>query len=935
MKKIYLSVLVILAVSATYVICCSHGSIRHYGYLGGAEALGSDDDANARYDYELMLLADPATGKIPANIRERELAFAATLPSDATLRASSRTTDLGWQPRGPWNVGGRTRAFAIDISNENNLVAGSTSGGMWRSTDQGKTWVQTTPANEYRSVTCVAQDTRPGHTNVWYYGTGEATGTSASGTGSFYLGNGIYKSTDSGATWKLLPATTSKSISTLDIFGDIAWNIVTDPSDMAHDVVYLATYGAIYKSTDGGATWNSILGGFGTSYYTDVAITKTGIVYATLSSDGGTRGVWRADDGATFTNITPDSFPATYNRVKIGISPSDENQVYFLGNTPGYGLPDTNYVGDVEWNSLWKYHYLAGNGKDTGGIWQNFSSNLPSSGGPFDKFTSQGSYDLVVKVKPNDTNTIFIGGTNLYRSTSGFADNAHTTFIGGYQEFATLPVVNLYLNHHPDQHELAFIPSNPNKMISTNDGGIYFTNDNTVRKVLWTSLNNGYMSTMFYTCAIDHAGTDDIVIGGAQDNGSWFTNSDNLMKPWVTPRGGDGSFCAIADNQKAYYFSIQNGRIMRARLDGSGNVDSFARIDPRGARGYLFINPFVIDPNNNNLMYMAGGKFLWRNNDLSGIPYAANWDSITTNWVRFPDSVSAGGTITAVTACKTPANRVYVGTNSHRVLRLDSADKGTPKFKNITSATPFVIFPSSGGNNAANVNCIAVDPTNGDHIMAVFSNYGVYSLFYSADGGTTWAKAAGNLEANKSTGAGDGPSCRWASIIPVQGGTVYLVGTSVGLFATTQLQDTNTVWVQQGANTIGASVVDMIDYRSTDGLVVVATHSSGIFSTHINSIADITGIKDVAMSKPDFDFTTYPNPFSRQATIQFNLKDPCSVNLQVYDQSGRSVRVIVNEYASAGRHKYSFMANTLPSGIYYCTLRAGEFTETKRMVLVN
>src|ERR1019366_4334057 len=111
-------------------------------------------------------------------------------------------------------------------------------------------------------------------------------------------------------------------------------------------------------------------------------------------------------------------------------------------------------------------------------------------------------------------------------------------------------------------------------------------------------------TTQFYTCAVDHATTDDIVIGGAQDNGSWFTNSTNLTTPWVTPRGGDGAYCAIADHGSAFYFSIQQGKVMRAVLDGSGNIDSFARIDPIGAYQPLFVNPFLIDPNNNDLMYM-------------------------------------------------------------------------------------------------------------------------------------------------------------------------------------------------------------------------------------------------------------------------------------------------------------------------------------------
>lgn len=904
------------------------GSAAAHEYFGDADAIGSGEDANERLAYEVMMLADPATGKIPAHIRARELAYAATLPGGGfSVLGRTTASSVPFDRRGPWNVGGRTRAFAIDVNNTNNFIAGSCSGGMWRSTDQGASWVTTSTNAQHQSVSCLAQDTRAGHTNVWYYGSGEAYGASASTTGAYYLGNGIYKSLDSGVTWTLLPSTTSTSFTGFDIWSDLVWSIVADPSNATQDIVYAAAYGGIYKSTDGGTTWSLALGG-GTAYFTDIAISPTGVVYTTISSDGSTRGLFRSADGLTFTNITPAGFPTTYNRIKIGICPDDETQVYFLGNTPGFGQPDTNYVGDVEWNSLWKYKYLSGDGTGAGGAWSDRSLNLPTAGGPFDKFQCQGSYDLVVKVKPGDTNTVFIGGTNLYRSTTAFTDNTNTRFIGGYQEGATLPIVNMYAEHHPDQHDLVFFPGDPNKMVSANDGGIFVTNDNTAATVFWNSRNNGYLSTMFYTCAIDHAQTNDIIVAGAQDNGSWYTNSSSLTAPWVTPRGGDGSYCAIADNGVAYYLSIQNGKMMKAKLNASGGVDSFARIDPIGAKNYLFINPYILDPNNNNIMYLAGGKYLWRNNDLSGIPYASNWDSISTNWVKFTDSVPApGARITALAVSKNPANRVYYGTSARRVFKVDNANVGTPTPVDISSTTPGVPFPAAG-----NVSCVAVDPDNADHVMVTFSNYGVYSIFYSENGGTTWAKAAGNLEVS-ATGGGEGPSVRWASIIPVTGGTVYLVGTSVGLYATTQLQGTSTVWYWQGASTIGNSVVDMIDYRQNDGLVVVATHSHGIFSGHITHVADVNAVSDPFATS--LSLTNFPNPFTGETSIRFSLEADSYVSLRVYDVTGRLVHVLAEGRQGAGNKQYAFPAAGRVPGVYNCVLTVGDHTEARKIVIAQ
>ncbi len=891
---------------------------------------GMEDDAQGRMNWELRRMADPSTGRIPENIRQKELAFASTLPNDAQGRSLGDRGVLNIVNRGPWNVGGRTRAFGIDISNENRLLAGSCSGGMWLSIDGGLTWNMSNTLSQLKNATCLVQDKRPGHTNVWYYGSGEAYGASAGGTGSYYLGDGLFKSIDSGATWQPVASTAGGAAQSFSTNWQLVWNIANDVS--ANDSIteiYAATYGGIARSINWGASWTNVQGG--TSYFSDVAVTTTGIVYTALSDDGAQKGIWRSANGTAFTNITPPAFPAAYNRITMGINPSNENEVYFLANTPGSGKVTYNYLGDAEWNSLWKYTYLSGNGDTLGGSWQDLSINLPAVGGQFDKWSVQGSYDMVVRVKPNDPNTVFIGGTNLYRSSTGFQDSTHTSFIGGYEHGASLPVVNSYLNHHSDQHCLEFLPSNPDIMISATDGGVFKTLDNNAATVAWQPLNNGYLTSMFYTIAIDHATPgNNIIIGGAQDNGTWYINNNNPTSPWLHAWGGDGSYCAIADNQAYYYFSIQNGKMAKATCDANGNTTGFARIDPIGLEKVEFINPFTLDPNNNNLMYLAGGKNLWRNNDLSGIPLVGNWDSINTNWVKFTDSVpTANSVITAVTACKTPLNRVYYGTDKKRVYRVDNADTGTPTPVDITSTTTGVVFPASGY-----VSCITADPTDGNKVVVVFSNYGVYSMFYSTNGGTTWAKCAGNLEQN-SAGSGSGPSIRWISILPVGDGKVYLAATTTGLYATDSLNGISTVWVQQGINTIGNAVCDMIETRISDGLVVIATHANGIYSTSITSVNDIVNVNDIAASKNDFMLINYPNPVSESTTIEFLLNKKSNVNLQIWDECGRLIETLVNETMPGGLHSVIFDRKNLRAGIYYYCLTAENKRKTNKMVIVK
>ena len=387
------------------------------------------DNPSERVVWERIRLADPSTGEIPRNIHKKERIFAKTLPISNSLSKNN------WVHRGPYNVGGRTRAFALDVLNEDILFAGGASGGMFRSIDAGQNWSMTTHPNQLHNVTCISQDKRAGKEHIWYFGSGELTGSSASGGEAYYQGNGIYKSIDGGLSWDSLPVTATNTPQSFDNNFDFIWNVETDPSNDTLDVVYAATYGSIYRSQDGGYSWQKVING-GSAYYNNVEVSSTGIVYATLSSDGNAngRGIWRSNDGQNFVNIMDSLFPLIYGRIAIGINTSNENEVYFLaGDTDGYGQHTDVFFGGETWTSLWKYEYISGNGSGLGGKWTDLSLNIPANNPTsFDNFNAQGGYDLLVKVHPSNPNTVFIGGTNLWRSTDGFSTGNNTMICGGY-----------------------------------------------------------------------------------------------------------------------------------------------------------------------------------------------------------------------------------------------------------------------------------------------------------------------------------------------------------------------------------------------------------------------------------------------------------------------------------------------------------------------
>ncbi len=884
---------------------------------------GGEDDPNERMTYDFYRLRNPNTGLVPIDIRKKELAFAATLPH----RNESRS--IQWQNRGPYNLGGRTRALSLDVTNENIILAGQVSGGMWRSTDGGASFTKCTQPGQLHSTTCVVQDKRAGKTNVWYYGTGEHYGiVNAAGFTSRFSGDGIFKSTDAGVTWTQLPSTVSNSPTTLYQMRDFdfVWEMATDASNLVEDEVYAAVANGVWRSINGGTSWTPVLG-LDTSItqiseYSDIVITSAGVLYAAISSETPGRGIWRSDDGITWTNITPTGFAASYRRIEIGIAPSDDTQVYFIAETPGTG--NTGH-------SLWKYKYVSGDGSGAGGKWVNRTANIPDEhctgyfNFDFREYNSQNSYDMFVAVHPTDTNLLFLGGTNIYRSYDGFTTAAYD-WIGGYQCDSSRLSNYVYPNHHPDQHKLLFLPSNNNTVISGNDGGLMKTTDITASSVSWQLMNNGYNTGQFYTCAIEPGNTsNEIIIGGLQDNGTYFTNTANYTRDWHKTFYGDGSYCAITHGRSDYYLSIQQGKIYKHQVNDTGGVNNlYTLIDPTGGTNYLFINPFIMDPFDDDVMYMAGGRSIWRNDSLSAIPMTGDeYSTVSQGWRRLAGT-SLGSSFTAprytsLDMSEANTNILYTGTDDGKIYRMDSCRTNNATLKtNVTGAG----FPVG-----AYISCVEVDRLNHNKVLVTFSNYGVKSIFYTSDAGANWTEVSGNLEENND-GSGNGPSVTWAHIYNDGVSTKYYVGTSIGLFSTDNLNGANTIWEQEGANTIGNMVINMITSRISDNTIVVATHGNGIYS---NKIFTPSSVSDVA--KDALTFNCYPNPFTNSVTIEVKGESRGDMEINIFDISGRSVRRI----SEANSKKIvwdgkDFSNNPCTAGTYFVALHTNGKTKTQKII---
>ncbi|MCL4551355.1 MAG: T9SS type A sorting domain-containing protein [Bacteroidetes bacterium] len=880
-------------------------------------SFSTKEDLSARRNWEFFRLRDPYTNSIPANISILEREFAKTLPNNKTMslqKGNKLFSTTTWTYRGPYNQGGRSRAVAVDINDPNIILSGGTTGGMWRSTDKGLSWTKVTPANDtIQTVTCVVQDTRKGKTNIWYYGTGEYSSNLElpdNGAGfTTFLGAGIYKSTDNGLTWTRLASTSPKTSPTFINPFQILWNIAVDTSNVQQDIVFAAVYGGIYRSADGGNTWNVVLGSTNNnSIYTNVAVTSKGEVYGALSN-GTTQGIWHSTDGLDWKDITPQAFPNIYARILIANAPSNSNLIYILANTPSSGKPGSKDGGGGDYHSLWKFNAVTKQ-------WTDLTNNLPDWSGDVGGYSSQSCYDMLIKVSPSDSNLVIIGGTNLYRTTNGFATKLDTTnWVGGYSPAND---ISSYPNQHPDEHDLFFLPSNTKIVYSGHDGGISCTNDITATQVAWTSLNNGFSTTQFYSVALDHATQGSpLIVGGMQDNGNMMDTTSNANAGWrILPYGGDGCISAVADGGQYIYFSTQNGNIMEGRLSDSKG----ALIRPAGAKGFLFVTPYVLNPTETKMIFIAAGSHIWRNSDiLSSIPIGTE-TATTANWVDMT-SIDTSNTVSALAVSRQPANILYYGTNNGKLFKVINADQD-----NATSTT------ITGSNFPQGFICsIAIDPQDANNVLVGFSNYNIMSLFYTSNGGTTWSAVAGNLEQN-ADGTGSGPSIRSVKILNTNNSKTYFVGTNTGLYATSDLNGISTNWVQQGVDNIGLVDVESIDTRDLDGTVIVGTFGNGVYSA-TGFVTDVQNQNNIPIGYALNQ--NYPNPFNPSTVINYQLSMNGKVTLKVYDVLGREVKKLVDEYQSRGKYSVNFDASQLASGVYFYELVSGDFISTKKMVLLK
>ncbi len=875
----------------------------------------------------------------PPNIDELQRQFSATLPvANEGMFAkggSSEVHSQTWVHAGPNNIGGRTRAVVYDVSNANILIAGGVSGGIWRSVDGGKSWVQTSGKNEIASVTAIVQDKRKGKTNIWYFAGGEIKGNSAGTSKKVnYNGQGIYKSTDNGVTWNLLESTKISNPNNQFKFSNVI-RLVIDYTKLDKDIIYAACNGSIQRSEDGGKTWLETIANstyiYNQPVFVELVINNSGTLFAAFGTNKyGTNsstkyGFYRSKDGLNWDDISPKYLNNEILRTVIATSGGDNSPVYFLSidhSQSGFYCP--GYYGYCY--TLYRLDY---NGNAT---WTNLSENLPYFSGINDYgiYNAQNGYNMCIAVKPDNPDVIFIGGTCLFVSNSGFKYD-DCQWIAGYSPKFDRSVISnsiypwnrrmkewknmMFPTGGWDFHSLVFNPKNPNIMVTGSDHGIHRINkiDQAINEheFIWDDLNNGYNTTQFYDCSIHPNEADnEMIIGGMQDNGTWGTFSSDVDFQYMS--GGDGMHSVICPNGDVLV-SSQGGNLIRLIYNGDQMEDGYFLFPSNSPSIFFpFYTPFEINPNDQNALVIGG---------YSSITFCSDYtdqDNLKNSWNTIDYSNGFKET-SALSFAESKPSLLYIGCEDNGLYKIEDINK------------PYDVIQIDYPPNVkyAYTADLWVNPKEEDNFISIISNYNSRSILETTDGGENWIDHGGNLEEYED-GSGNGPSVRAYSRLHYQKDTIHFVGTSAGLYSTKSLDGENTVWVREGENTIGMAVVSQIHTRDSDGKIVVSTHGNGIFKTNYsNSPNDFDG-HNLGFIASEI----YPNPASNEINFVLNSDKNAFVEAKLIDLQGKKIATIFSEKFE-GTKKLNYNTSNLAPGTYFITFNDGSNHVTKKVSIVR
>ncbi|MBS1560712.1 MAG: glycosyl hydrolase [Bacteroidetes bacterium] len=711
--------------------------------------------------------------------------FSAALIVATTVSAVSQSTMTGGmlggmraRSIGPATMGGRIADLAVVSSDPKIIYVGAASGGVWKSTNGGVT-MQPVFDDFNQSIGAIAIDqARPD--TVWV-GTGESwTRNSTS------VGDGVYRSYDGGKTWSFVGLPKSERIARIQI----------DPKDPRR--VFVAVTGALwsdskdrglYRTTDGGATWENVLFTNERSGCADVVMDTTdpNVLYAAMwefrrtpysfASGGPGSGLYRsADGGTTWTKLTNGLPQGDLGRIAIDISPLDHTLIY----------------ANVEAAESGFYRST-----DAGATWERRSTTSASSVRPF--------YFSRIVADPVDKNVIHKAGLNYYRSADG---GASFDALGG--------------SSHSDHHAMWIDKRDNAHILDATDGGLYESFDKAKR---FRHLANLPIS-QFYHVSLDMRAPY-YVYGGLQDNGSWFApvrTSDGIHNAdWKNVGYGDG-FAVLPDatDENIIFWESQGGEAQRTDLR-NGETKKVQPVASReeGKLRFNWNTPIVRSSGDPSVIFI-GSQYLHRSSNRGDAWKTISPDLTTNDSTKLKQDQSGGLTVdnssaenhcTIVTigdAAK-DADVIWVGTDDGNI---QVTRNGGSTWTNVTA--------NVGGLPAHSwVSCVEASPTDPAVAYATFDGHTRGDMtpyvYKTTDHGATWTSLVAASPDVKG----------YANVIrqdPVRAELLYL-GTEYGLYVSF---DAGAHWLPF-RNAIPPVPVRDLAVHPRDHDLVIATHGRGIY----------------------------------------------------------------------------------------------------------
>lgn len=618
-----------------------------------------------------------------------------------------------WRSIGPWtvpngqtygssrvNVSGRISTIAVDPRDPAHVLIGAANGGVWESRNRGASWLPRTDYAATLTVGALAFD--PQNTSIVYCGTGE-------GNWWWWLGAGILRSSDGGASWSPLVTT--------PFTGQGFHDLVVNPANSQH--LLAATTGGLYVSTDGGTTWTQRRNA--TTWTLSFGATGRQTEILAACRDGS----WQSTDGGTtWTGVALPGAPTTFDRLAIAIAPSNQGVVYAWGAGPPY-------VGTDQLPTAY--------------LWRRAAGTWTAVATPPTARSGQAWYDWFVAVAPDRDTQVYCGDIEVHR---GDLAGTTWTWLNITDKDASGDSI------HPDQHAIAFEPGQPDTIYVGNDGGLYRSPD---RGITWQHCNNGLVISEFEYLAQD-VGSSRWILGGTQDNG---TNRWTGSSVWEHVADGDGGDCGVNRADPRTVFHTYYG-MSPERSTSAGNFGSWTWIGPPvpDTEGSLFYPPFEASATSGDTIAIGGDRvYVSRNNGTAWTPLAfpsparssamyipsSNSVYVGTTDGRVFQTTWNGTSWTALAELGTPragasVSDIYVEpTNTQRLWVTNRTVGGGRVFRSDDGGATWI--DQSAGLPGLPINAIEVDSSNSNRIW-VAADLGVYQSF---DAGATWADFSSSL----------------------------------------------------------------------------------------------------------------------------------------------------------------------------------------------